>query len=97
MLQRGDYAHEIGYFVVVHASPFPLQPTLYIALYYLLLISVLFSLALAGRIAFFFYPHSQYCVATHVCMRVCMYVKYTFVCNTTPRHMPHFVGDGEIN
>ena len=27
ILQRGDYAHhEICYFVVVHASPFPLQP-----------------------------------------------------------------------
>ena len=26
MLQRGDYAREICYFVVVHASPFPLQP-----------------------------------------------------------------------
>ena len=26
MLQIGDYAHEISYFVVVHASPFPLQP-----------------------------------------------------------------------
>ena len=26
MLQRGDYAHEICYFVVVHASPLPLQP-----------------------------------------------------------------------
>ena len=25
MLQRGDYAREICYFVVVHASPFPLQ------------------------------------------------------------------------
>ena len=25
MLQRGDYAREIFYFVVVHASPFPLQ------------------------------------------------------------------------
>ena len=33
----------------------------------------------------------------NACMHVCMYVKYTFVCNTTPRHMPHFVGDGEIN
>ena len=26
MLQRGDYAREICYFVVVDASPFPLQP-----------------------------------------------------------------------
>ena len=26
MLQRGDYAREICYFVVIHASPFPLQP-----------------------------------------------------------------------
>ena len=26
MLQRGDYARELCYFVVVHASPFPLQP-----------------------------------------------------------------------
>ena len=25
MLQRGDYARELCYFVVVHASPFPLQ------------------------------------------------------------------------
>ena len=26
MLQRGDYAREICYFVVADASPFPLQP-----------------------------------------------------------------------
>ena len=26
MLQSGDYAREICYFVVVHASPFPLKP-----------------------------------------------------------------------
>ena len=26
MLQRGDYAREICYFVVIHASPFPLKP-----------------------------------------------------------------------
>ena len=26
MLQRGDYAREICYFMVVDASPFPLQP-----------------------------------------------------------------------
>ena len=26
MLQRGDYAREICSFVVIHASPFPLQP-----------------------------------------------------------------------
>ena len=26
MLQRGDYAREICYFAVVHASPFSLQP-----------------------------------------------------------------------
>ena len=26
MVQRGDYASEICYFVVVDASPFPLQP-----------------------------------------------------------------------
>ena len=52
MLQRGDYAREICYFVVVHASPFPLQP---VCTKYLLLISGLFTLALAGDIAFFFY------------------------------------------
>ena len=26
ILQRGDYVREICYFVIVHASPFPLQP-----------------------------------------------------------------------
>ena len=32
MLRRGDYAREICYFVVVDASPFPLQPVCIIKL-----------------------------------------------------------------
>ena len=68
-------------------------------MYYLLLISVLFTLALAGDIAFFFYRvhNVEFNACMYACMHVRMYVKYTFVCNTTPRHMPHFAGDGEIN
>ena len=69
-------------------------------MYYLLLISVLFTLALAGDVAFFFYRvhNIVFNACMYACsMHVCMYVKYTFVCNTTPRHMPHLVGDGEIN
>ena len=65
-------------------------------MYYLLLISVLFTLALDGDIAFFFY-RVRNIIVVNACMHVCMYVKYTFVCNATPRHMPHIVGDGEIN
>ena len=98
MLQRGDYAREICCFVVVHTCSFSLQPT---CMYYLLLISGLFTLALTGDIAFFFTAFTMLC-STHVCVyacSLCMYVKYlVYICvHTTPRHVPHFVGDGEIN
>ena len=69
MLQRGDYAREICYFVVVHASPFLLQP---VSMYYLLLISGLFTLALAGDIAFFFYYSVHNVVSGVQRMYVCM-------------------------
>ena len=54
---------------------------------------------LAGDIAFFFYGvrNIVFNACMYAGMHVCMYAKYAFVCNTTPRHMPHFVGDGEIN
>ena len=69
-------------------------------MYYLLLISGLFTLALTGDIAFFFTAFTM--CSMHVCMyarSLCMYVKYlVYICvHTTPRHIPHFVGDGEIN
>ena len=35
MLQRGDYAREICYFVVIHASPFPLQPVRAVSIFIL--------------------------------------------------------------
>ena len=50
-------------------------------MYYLLLISGLLTLALAGDIAFFFYRVHN--VVFNACMyacSLCMYVKYTFVC-----------------
>ena len=50
-------------------------------MYYLLLISGLFTLALAGDIAFFFYRVNT--VVFNACMyacSLCMYVKYIFVC-----------------
>ena len=56
--------------------PFPFATSMY----YLLLISSLFTLALAGDIAFFFYRVHNVLCSTHVYMHVCMYVKYTFVC-----------------
>ena len=48
MLQRGDYAREICYFVVVHASPFPLKP---VCLFYVFF--VLFCLELTLMCFFF--------------------------------------------
>ena len=66
MLQRGDYAREICYFVVFNASPFPLQP---VCITYLLLIFGLFTLALVGDIAFSFTAFTMLC-STHVCMHV---------------------------
>ena len=53
--------------------PFPLTT----CMYYLLLISSLFTLALAGDIAFFFYLVHNVVFQR---MYVCMYLKYTFVC-----------------
>ena len=50
---------------------------------------------LSWRHRIFLLPRSQCCVQRmHVCIE---YVKYTFVCIPTPRHIPHFVGDGEIS
>ena len=57
--------------------PFPLET----CMYFLLLISGLFTLALAGDIAFFFYRVHN--IVFNACMyscSLCMYVKYTFVC-----------------
>ena len=71
MLQIGDYAREICYFVVVHASPFPLQP---IRMYYLLLISGLFTLALACDIVFLFYRVHD------VVFNACMYACRVYAC-----------------
>ena len=52
ILQRGDYAHhEICYFVVVHASPFPLQPVFII--YFSFPAYLLWPL-LVGQYPFFF-------------------------------------------
>ena len=62
MLQRGDYAREICYFVVVDVSPFPLQP---VCIYYLPLISGLFTLASAGVIALFFIYRIHNVAFTH--------------------------------
>ena len=60
---------------------------------------LIYTLALAGDIAFFFYRvhNIVFNARIYACMHVRMYAKYTFVCNTTPRYMPHFVGDGETN
>ena len=49
----------------------------------------------------FFTAFTMLC-STHVCVyacSLCMYVKYlVYICaHTTPRHIPHFVGDGEVN
>ena len=41
MLQRGDYAREICYFVVVHASPLPLKPTCIICFFIIRAVSIL--------------------------------------------------------
>ena len=56
--------------------PFPVAT----CMYYLLLISSLFNLALAGDIAFFFYRVRNVVFNACMCMHVCMYVKYIFVC-----------------
>ena len=77
MLRRGDYAPEICYFVVVHASPFPLQSVCII--YFLFPAYLLWQLATSH---FSFTAFTMLC-STHVCMHVCMCVKYTFV------YIPH--------
>ena len=50
------------------------------------------------RIYFSFTAFTLLC-STHVCTRyACMHVCKVYICvHTTPRHIPHFVGDGEIN
>ena len=51
---------------------------------------------LAGDIAFFFYRVLN--GVFNACMYACMHVCKVYICvHTTPRHIPHFVGDGEIN
>ena len=68
MLQRGDYAREICYFVVVGASPFPLQP---VCIIYLLFPAHLLWPQLATCI--FNLPRSQCCVQhVYVYIYVCM-------------------------
>ena len=64
---------------------------------YLLIIFGLFTLALAGDMAFYFYRVHN--VVFNACMYACsMHVCKVYICvHTTPRHIPHFVGDGEIN
>ena len=82
-------AHEICYFVVVHASPFPLQPVFTI---YLSFPAYLLCLALAGDIAFFFYRVHN--IVFNACMYACssMHICKVYICvHTTPRHIPHFV------
>ena len=70
MLQRGDYAREICYFVVVHAtSPFPFQPVC------IIYFSFPAHLLYPNDIAFFFYYRVVHNVVFNGCM--CMYVKYT--------------------
>ena len=57
-------------------------------MYYLLLISGLFTPALAGDIAFFIYRVHN--VVSNACMYTCMYVCEVYICaHTTPRHIPH--------
>ena len=53
------------------------------------------------RHSIFFTAFTMLC-STHVCVyacSLCMYVKYlVYICvHITPRHIPHFVGDGEVN
>ena len=46
MLQRGDYApREICYFVIVHASPFPLQPVRAVSILFFVFVFSAFLLA----------------------------------------------------
>ena len=54
MLQRGDYAREICYFVVVDASPFPLQPVCIIYFSF-----PAYYAGLSWRHRIFHLPHSQ--------------------------------------
>ena len=109
MLQRGDYAREICYFVVVHASPFPLQPVYMI--FFSFPVYLLWPYLATSH--FSFTAFTMLC-SMHVCMHVCMYVKYTFVdiphrdiyhtmsrmvrsIGTIFQHIPHYVADGEID
>ena len=59
-------------------------------MYYSLLISSLFTLALAGEITFFFYRVHDVVFNACMCMHVCMYVKYILVC-ITHRDMYHIL------
>ena len=70
MPQRGDYAREICYFVVVHASPFP-PCNLYV------LFTSHFQLIYSGlswRHRSFLLPRSQCCVQRMYIYVLCMYV-----------------------
>ena len=80
MLQRGDYAREICYFVVVDVSPFPLQP---VCIYYLPLISGLFTLASAGVIALFFIYRIHNDVFNG-CMYTCIFIKLHITAQSGP-------------
>ena len=57
-------------------------------MYHLLVISGLFTLALAGDIAFF--VHHAHNGVFDSCMYTCMCVCNVYICvHTTPRHIPH--------
>ena len=59
-----------------------------------------FRLIYSGLIS---WRHRIMLCSTHVCMHVVYAYIYMHVCkvyicvHTTPRHIPHFVGDGEID
>ena len=61
MLQRGDYAREICYFVVVHASPFPLQPVRTVSIFFFCLF---FGVAQVLR-------HIKYATFRCFCIQLC--------------------------
>ena len=69
MLQRGDYAREICYFVVIHASPFPLQPVRAVSIF-LFFVCLFFGVAQALYIYIYIGSLSLY---IYIC-------KYLFFC-----------------
>ena len=120
MLQRGDYAREICYFVVVHASPFPLQPVRAVSiLLFLFGVAQAFKRRFCSGICYFsvflhpimlrfggsnmlqrggYAREICYFVVVHTSPFPSQPVCKVYICvHTTPRHIPHFVGDGEIN